>query len=202
LETSNLVLLFREMFNLRLLLSGLLLFSPITFAKTKVITSDVALYRVGDEITFLSDIRVGRKDLIKFRCFQSKVLLLPALGLDKASLKTVPSINKIRKFDKESKNFLKKIILMKKALVHVEKQGRKFGKKYLKYFEKHKCLNSPFRTWSKTLQQLVTVELYFQERFKKGSSHVPIKSYDPKTWENVKFYLLSLDKKIPHNVFF
>ncbi|TDJ08466.1 MAG: hypothetical protein E2O68_01985 [Deltaproteobacteria bacterium] len=190
------------MFNLRLLLSGLLLFSPITFAKTKVITSDVALYRVGDEITFLSDIRVGRKDLIKFRCFQSKVLLLPALGLDKASLKTVPSINKIRKFDKESKNFLKKIILMKKALVHVEKQGRKFGKKYLKYFEKHKCLNSPFRTWSKTLQQLVTVELYFQERFKKGSSHVPIKSYDPKTWENVKFYLLSLDKKIPHNVFF
>jgi len=190
------------MFNLRLLLSGLLLFSPITFAKTKVITSDIALYRVADKIKFLSNFRQGRKDLIKFRCFESKLLLLPALGLDKASLKTVPSAKKIRKFDEKSKKFLKKIILMEKALVHIKKQGRKFGKKYLKYFEKHKCLNSPYHTWSKGLQNMVTVELYFQERFKKGASDVPIKTYDPKTWENVKFYLLSLDKKIPHNVFF
>jgi hypothetical protein len=190
-------LLFRKTF-----LISLLLFPLLTFANKKVITSDVALFRVGDRIVFLSTYKAFRNELRIFRCFESKGLLLPALGLDKVSLKKLPSYNKIKSLDEDAKEFLKKAILLLKAKLHIEKQGRKYGKKYLKYYEKHRCLNSPYKSWPEGLQLLVTVELYFQERFRKGTSTKPLKNYDAKTWENVKFYLLSLDKKLPHNVFF
>lgn len=193
METLNLA----RRFNLYILLISLFL-STNVFAQSKLISSDIAIYRVQDEVVFLSQLKAFRKNLIKFRCFKDKVLLLPALGLDEKSLKVVPSMKKLKSFDKDSKEFINKVILGNKALIHIKKQKRKYGKKFLKYFEKGNCLKGPYRKWSEQIKNLVTVELYFQERFKKGKS----KSFDSKTWENVKFYLLSLDKKIGHDVFF
>ncbi|RLA64954.1 MAG: hypothetical protein DRQ88_09675 [Epsilonproteobacteria bacterium] len=186
------------MLYLKLLLVGAFLSTNVV-AKNKIITSDIALYRVQDEVVFLSSYKAFKKGLRIFRCFNKNVLFLPALGLDKESLKTLPSVKQIKTFDDDSKRFIKKVILLKKALIHIKKQKRKYDKRFFTYFEKHKCLNRPYRSWSKTIQNMVTVELYFQERFKKGTK---LKIYDPKVWENVKFYLLSLDKKINHDVFF
>jgi len=189
------------MIYLKIFLIGLFI-STTAIAQNKIITSDIALYRIEEKVTFLSAYKTFRKQLNIFRCFENKVLLLPALELDKANLKTLPSVKKVKSFDEESKKFLKKLILLEKALIHIKKQGRHYDKKFLKYFERSKCLNSPYKTWSKQMKYLVTVELYFQERFKKGPSHIPLTTFDPQTWENVRFYLLSLDKKFKHDVFF
>ena len=173
-------------------------FLPLSGICEKVITSDFALYRVENKIQFFSQFNDFRKSLDIFRCFKSKMLLLPALNLDIANLKKLPSISDIKKLDKNTKFFIKKIILLEKALIHIEKQGRKFDKKSFSYFEDHECVNRPFRNWPKLLQELVTVEIYFQERFIKKKAY----GFHPQTWKNVKLYLLSLDKKIFHYVFF
>jgi hypothetical protein len=176
----------------------LFLFIPL-ISNSKEIISDKALFRVAEEIIFLSDLK-GIQDFIeKVRCLKTDGLTLGLLGLDKKSLPKIPSV---KNFDvNKDKEFIQKIILFKKVGHFIDTQNISLDANIKALIEKDSCIGISYSKWSPDLKRFFDIEVYIQKRFVvargKGS-----KDNQESTKNSAKVFLTSLGQKLPHYVFY
>ena len=178
---------------------ALILIPQISFSKE--ILSDKAIFRVAEEIIFRSDLSDIRDSLLKMRCLKSDGLTLNLLGLDRKTFPTLPKFENFDFKDSSSKDFIKKIILFKKAAHFIETQNIVLDTNLKAKIENDSCISAKYSEWSKDLKRFFELEIYIQKRY------VAIKGKDQKPdlkqmLNSANLFLASLDQKIPHYVFF
>ncbi len=175
-----------------------LFFSPL-FSFSKEITSDKAVFRVAEEIIFLSDMVDFGNSLEKMRCLKTDGVILSLFELDIKSLKNLPDFKKIN--IEKNKDFIQKMILFKKAGHFIETQNVSLDPLLREKIEKNPCIGMNFGKWSNDLRRFFYLEVYFQKRFisVKGKDH---KENLESTLNSAKIFLNSLAQKIPHYVFY
>ena len=176
----------------------LFLFIPL-ISNSKEIFSDKALFRVAEEIIFLSDLQEIEDFIGKVRCLKTDGLTLGILGLDKKSLPKIPGP---KKFDvNKDKEFLQKIILFKKAGHFIDTQNISLDANLKTLIEKDSCIGMSYSKWPQDLKRFFDLEVYIQKRFvvARGKGN---KENLESTINSAKVFLDSLGQKIPHYVFY
>jgi len=178
-----------------------MLFSMPLLAGPKEIASDKAVFRVAEEIVFISDLQEISKTFEKIRCLKTDGLMLNLLELDKKSQPKFPSFKKFDFNDQSNKDFIQKIILFKKAGHFIETQSIVFESPLKSLIEKDSCIAMKYSDWSLDLKRFFDLEIYVQKRYvaiKEKGSKENLKSIQ----NSVKLFLSSLSQKIPHYVFY
>ncbi len=168
-------------------------------SNSKEIVSDKALFRVAEEIIFISDLKEIGDFVSQVRCLKTDGLTLGLLGLDKKSLPKIPSV---KNFDvNKDKDYLQKIILFKKVGHFIDTQNIALDANLKAQIEKDSCIGISYSKWPLDLKRFFDIEVYIQKRFVvvRGKS---TKENLESTINSAKVFLTSLGQKIPHYVFY
>ena len=177
-----------------------LFFLPL-ISYSKEVSSDKAVFRVAEEIIFLSDLKEIGETLGKIRCLKTDGLMLNLLDLDKKSQKKIPDFKNFDFKDQSNKDFIQKIILFKKAGHFIETQDVVFDPGLKSLIEKDSCINMKYSEWSKDLKRFFDLEIYTQKRYLAAKARKEKRS-DEALIASAKLFLSSLSQKINHYVFF
>lgn len=168
---------------------------------SKEVFSDKAVFRVAEEIVFLSDLKETGESLEKLRCLKTDGLMLSLLELDKKSQKKIPDFKNFDFKDQSNKDFIQKIILFKKAGHFIDTQNVVFDPGFKSQIENHSCIKMKYSDWSRDLKRFFDLELYTQKRYMAAKARKEKRS-DEALLASAKLFLASLSQKINHYVFY
>lgn len=168
---------------------------------SKEIASDKAVFRIAEEIVFLSDFKEIAENIERIRCLKTDGLMLSLLGLDKKSQPKFPDLKKNKLEDQSIRDFIQKIILLKKAEHFIETQSIVFDSELKAQIEKDSCIDMKYSEWSKDLKRFFELEIYLQKRFVTSKGKETKENFESRL-ASARLFLTSVSQKIPHYVFY
>lgn len=158
------------------------------------VTKDRALYRVDNHVVFLSEARTQIKELGKFRCLKKGWEGLKLTGLTKSDYPKYPLLPLNKKNLSEHKDFVLKYIRLQKIKNFAKFQLVRIDDNVLRKINKKNCFRDGYKSWSKEVMELVKLELYIKSRYLNNDGE--------KNEENLRSFLLTIDKKFSNILFF
>ena len=197
------------------------------FYGKKLVVKEEAVFKIKNQVFFLSDLGPIIQEVRFFRCLSSDSLILQGVGLNKAVLLTIPKIESVQNLSKKQEDFLGKIIRVIKTSIYIKERQKEFGKYFDKLASFKRCQKKIYGRFVKGVakKDLMLTESFLKDRFDPKSQVVDVSQYEIfkkknkflnekalkeafkreknlQIVESIKLFVASLDKRISHEAYF
>lgn len=196
-------------------LIAVLLFGGLCFenvkAATELVTQDIFLFRVTNEVFSLNDLREQQQILKEFRCmYPSSLLLKTFSSLIRGELKGIFHVKNIKrpKYTKKQiryfQNFLDMHSLKMYSKAHRVSVGDSLAKAFYLTGSRAKCQMTGFKAnkqFRPILREIVRLELFLRSRFLPGEGTSTENVDYPKAIKSVRVLTKSIKKQVEREVY-
>ncbi|MCO4793439.1 MAG: hypothetical protein KC493_07000 [Bacteriovoracaceae bacterium] len=176
------------------ILLSLLSFNAFSETAPKLVAADMAVMKIDQNPILYSDFNKYMSNLKLFRCMIKNSISLDAIKLDRKSHPKFPRFKMRRSSLNGKRKFIQKLVKLIKTQVYSSQFKLSVDKSAIKKIEKRRCTKGGFKKWPDDVRSLVLVEFYLRERFL-DQERKNVKS-------DINQFIDSIDKKIPHDLYF
>lgn len=167
---------------------------------------DSAVFRIGENVLFLSDVRKITDQFSFFQCTYKHGLMFDGLSIDfdngvKENLKSIQAINRQNPLSRESIDYFNKLKTLIKLKIYSSTQNIVLDSKlvttFLKKAQKKKCI-VPDNLSELALKDLLKVEILLHSKFSiKNISNLDLESKKNRI-ESLNLFISTIERQISH----
>ncbi|WP_372655635.1 hypothetical protein [Halobacteriovorax sp.] len=172
----------------------ILFFGPLTLAQK---VSDTAIFKIEEQVFYLSDINKFLKPLEVFRCIGEKSYLVRSLELSTSDYDTLPDFVSDESVLSRRQEQLQKILLLNKILMYSTSLNIEVTEKELIDIGFSKCNKS--QSLSTVMKLFIKSEFLLRDRFLRQRQVVEL---DAHLFEKIKIFYSGIDRRISSQVYF
>lgn len=177
-----------------IILLSYLLIGPISLAQN---ISDTAIFKIEEQVFYLSDINKFLKPLESFRCLGSKSYLIESLELDKKEYDIIPEFVSDYSVLKRRQEQLQKILLLNKILIYSATINVTVSQKELDSIGFSRCHKG--NKLSDVSKLLIRSEFLLRDRFLRDRKVIDI---DAHLLEKIRIFYSGINRRLTSKVYF
>ncbi len=172
----------------------ILFFGPLTLAQK---VSDTAVFKIEEQVFYLTDINKFLGTLETFRCVGSKSYLIQSLELSTSDYETLPDFVSDHSVLSRRQDQLQKILLLNKILIYSSSLNVEVKEKELIDIGFNKCNKS--KKLTNIMKLFIKSEFLLRDRFLRQRRAVEL---DAHLLEKMKIFYSGINRRISSQVYF